>query len=90
MLPLHSGGSGARTTGVHVPVTQLSHGALQALLQQAPSLQKPDLQSLAFSQAAPFALHPVVQTAMHAPAPSHFTPLPQFDSGSEPAAYGRH
>ncbi len=52
---MHSGASGAFLTSVQVPVAQLLHASVQALLQQTPSLQNPLAHSPAAPQTAPFA-----------------------------------
>ena len=78
-----------RVTGVHVPVEQLSHAPVHALLQQTPSLQKRDPHSLAAAQISPFVLLPVDDAAPHTPAPLHVVPLAHSRSGSVMAGYPR-
>ena len=61
--PMHSGGSSARGTCVQVPVMQLMHISVQAVLQQTPSLQKPEAHSLPVLQDCP-------ALGLHSPFPS--------------------
>ena len=87
---MHSGASSFRVTGLQVPVEQLSHALLQAVLQQTPSLQKRDPHSLAAAQISPFVLLPGGDAEPHAPAPLHVIPLEHSRSGSVAAAYPLH
>ena len=87
---MHSGASSFRVTGLQVPVEQLSHALLQAVLQQTPSLQKRDPHSLAAAQISPFILLPGGDAEPHAPAPLHVIPLEHSRSGSVAAAYPLH
>jgi hypothetical protein len=83
IVPSHSGGSGLRVTFVHVPVSQVRQGVSHALLQQTPSLQNPDMQSVVAVQSSPFAFGPPV-AGPHAPAPLHVMPPVHSAAGFVP------
>ena len=62
---MHSGASVPFLTAVQVPVAQLLHASVQALLQQTPSLQKPLAHSPAAPQTAPLALPGTSRRRVH-------------------------
>jgi hypothetical protein len=77
-----------RVTLLHVPVSQVLHAVSHALLQQTPSLQKPDMHSVVDEHSSPFFFGPP-GAGPHDPTPLHVIPE-HSAAGSVPCGYGRH
>jgi hypothetical protein len=80
LLPVHSGLSSALVTARQAPVAQERQAAVQAALQQTPSLQKPVAHSVPAVHACPVFF-------LHAPAALHvLVPVHSGSSSSETTA----